>query len=472
MGTDVIRHLTNGSTMDSERTPAIHSGHSINLTTLDLTSPVTLLFVDDEPDMELLIRQRLRKAVTAGRLVLKFARNGAFAIELIEADPSIDVVLTDINMPVMDGLALLMRLNEDHPLIKTIVVSAYGDMSNIRLAMNRGAFDFLTKPIEHQDLVTTLNRAITKAKQDKADRHIREQQTFELQRSEQVLREQTESLEQALQELQQAQLHLIQTEKMAALGQMVAGIAHEVNNPINFISGNIQYIEKYSDDLLRLLTLYQSKYPVSDSLIQAEIDDIDLDFLMQDLPKVLASMTLGTERIQTLVNSLRRFSRLDESDIKVANLHEGLDGAILILKSRMTQEISVQKEYSSLPEIECRPAQLNQVFMGILNNAIDALLRNPSPSPKHMTVKTQFLEQTQQIEIQIADNGPGIAEDIQQRIFDPFFTTKPVGQGTGLGLAIASQIIDLHDGRLEVISEIGAGAVFRILLPLRQKLSS
>jgi len=464
----VPSHLAATSQSNSTSHLVSSSEQSMNMINSCPTEPATLLFVDDEPDMELLIRQRLRKAVAAGKLTLKFAQNGADAIELIEANSDIDVVLTDINMPVMDGLSLLMRLNEDHPLIKTVVVSAYGDMTNIRAAMNRGAFDFLTKPIERQDLITTLDRAIAKARQDKADRYLREQQTAELQRSEQALRQQTETLEQALQELQQAQLHLIQTEKMAALGQMVAGIAHEVNNPINFIAGNIQYIEKYSEDLLRLLALYQSEHPERDSLIQAEIDKIDLRFLIEDLPRVLASMTLGTERIQILVDSLRRFSRLDESDIKTANLHEGLDGAILILKSRLAQGISVQKEYGSLPEIECRPAQLNQVFMGILNNAIDALLQNPDRSPKQITIKTQFLEPTQEIEIQIADNGPGVPEDIRQRIFDPFFTTKPVGQGTGLGLAISSQIIDLHHGRLEVISQPDAGAVFQILLPLRR----
>jgi signal transduction histidine kinase len=286
--------------------------------------------------------------------------------------------------------------------------------------------------------------------------------------------ERTTELSEALQELQRTQAQMLQAEKMSSLGQLVAGIAHEVNNPVNFIHGNINYVHEYTQQLLELVELYQQTYTEPVPAIADKIDDIDLDFLSTDLPKLLSSMRIGTDRIAEIVKSLRNFSRLDEADLKQADLHEGLDNTLLILQHRLksTQHktaISIMRDYGSLPSVYCYPGQLNQVFMNILANAIDALaerqtLQNSS-SPPQITIRTQRIENW--VEIAIADNGCGIPEDIQSRIFDPFFTTKPVGKGTGMGMSISYQIItQKHHGKLLFFSTPNQGTEFLIQIPI------
>lgn len=285
---------------------------------------------------------------------------------------------------------------------------------------------------------------------------------------EQRVDERTEELTSALQRIQRTQAQLIQSEKMSSLGQMVAGVAHEINNPVNFIHGNLTYIGDYTEQLLSLIALYQQCYPYPDPKIQDRLELIDLDFLANDLPKVLSSMKMGTDRIRQIVLSLRNFSRLDEADMKQVNIHEGIDNTLLILNNRLKQGIEVVKNYGDLPPVACYPAQLNQVFMNILANAIDALQEVKdkteccSLSPT-ITIETQKLD-SQQIQVTISDNGPGIPPDIQGKLFDPFFTTKPVGQGTGLGLSICYQIVEKHKGKIEVISQLGQGTKFVLLL--------
>jgi PAS domain S-box-containing protein len=284
-------------------------------------------------------------------------------------------------------------------------------------------------------------------------------------------RERTQQLETALQELQQTQTKLIQSEKMSSLGQMVAGVAHEINNPVSFIYGNIQPATQYIQDLLKLLKLYQLHYPLPAPEIQMEAEAIDLEFLVEDLPKILASMKVGATRIRDIVQSLRIFSRLDEADMKVVDLHEGIDSTIMILEHRLKAKphfsgISVFKNYGKLPLVECYPGQLNQVFMNILANAIDAL--ETKSEPRNITISTQVKNQL--IIISIADNGGGMPKNIKSKIFDPFFTTKAVGKGTGLGLSIShSIIVEKHNGKLECNSELGQGTEFIIEIPVRQK---
>lgn len=284
-------------------------------------------------------------------------------------------------------------------------------------------------------------------------------------------RERTQQLETALQELQQTQTQLIQSEKMSSLGQMVAGVAHEINNPVSFIYGNIQPATDYIQDLLKLLELYQVHYPFPAPQIQMEAEAIDLEFLVEDLPKLLNSMNVGATRIRDIVQSLRIFSRLDEADMKVVNIHEGIDSTIMILEHRLKAKphfsgISVIKKYNKLPLIECYAGQLNQVFMNILANAIDAL--ETQPEPRNITITTQVKYQL--IIINIADNGAGMSQDIKSKIFDPFFTTKSVGKGTGLGLSIShSIIVEKHNGKLKCNSQLGQGTEFIIEIPVRQK---
>ncbi|TAF06439.1 MAG: sensor histidine kinase [Nostocales cyanobacterium] len=297
-----------------------------------------------------------------------------------------------------------------------------------------------------------------------------EERTQELQQAqrglEQRVKERTQELQQALQNLKNTQAQLIQTEKMSSLGEMVAGVAHEINNPVNFIYGNIQYAENYLKDLIGLLTLYQQQYPDKNALIEEKIAAIDLEFMTEDLSKMLSSMKVGAQRIREIVLSLRNFSRLDESEMKDVNIHEGIDNTLLILNHRLNQEIKVIKRYGDLPLIDCCPAQLNQVFMNIVSNAIDALIEVKNNQNKQIVIETSNLDDNY-IKVVIRDNGLGISAEIINKLFDPFFTTKPVGKGTGLGLSICYQIIEKHQGKIEVISAVDQGADFVITLPIK-----
>ncbi len=299
--------------------------------------------------------------------------------------------------------------------------------------------------------------------------------------SEADLRYQTLQLEGTLSELRKTQSQLVQTEKMSSLGQLVAGVAHEINNPVSFIHGNLIHTRDYTQNLLDLLQLYIKHYPQPHPDIQAQAERTDIEFLMDDLPQVLLSMKAGTERIQKIVRSLRTFSRMDESDMKVVDIHEGIESTLLILQSRLHTRpnyprIQIIKEYGQLPLIECYAGQLNQVFMNILTNAIDALAEvtehsgweiEDSCSVPHIRISTQV--EDDRITIRIADNGPGIPSTVQQRLFDPFFTTKPVGQGTGLGLSISYQIVtQRHKGQLHCHSTPGEGTEFAIVIPVKQ----
>ncbi len=270
------------------------------------------------------------------------------------------------------------------------------------------------------------------------------------------------------QELKQTQSQLIQTEKMSSLGQMVAGIAHEINNPVNFIGGNIDHANRYIQDLTDLVTLYQAYYPNPPDEIQERIEDIELEFLREDLPKTLCSMKMGADRIREIVVSMRNFSRLDDGQMKPADIHEGIDSTLVILNHRLKQGIQVIKEYGNLPLVECYGSQLNQVFMNVIGNAIDALEEVKKADKRFsptIWISTEVMADNA-VTVKIRDNGPGIAAASAQQIFDPFFTTKSIGKGTGLGLAISYQIVAKHHGKIEMNSQIGQGTEFVITLPV------
>lgn len=312
-----------------------------------------------------------------------------------------------------------------------------------------------------------------------------------------VAQAQAQQLQQALYELQHTQAHLIQSEKMSSLGQLVAGIAHEIDNPVNFIHGNLAYVSNYAQNLLNLIELYQKYHPSDRDQIQELMAHIDLEFLSEDLPKTLNSMKVDVGRIRKIALSLRNFSRSDESEMKPIDINEGIDSTLLILDSRLKamskhSGIRIIKEYGKLPLLECYSSQINQVFMSILANAIDAVENQSEPGI--ITIRTEVMEvenesslalemwepenkffshtsssfSSSHVVIRIQDNGSGIHEAVRDRIFEPFFTTKTAGNGAGLGLSISNQIVEKHGGILKCFSEPGHGATFWIQIPIKQ----
>ena len=422
-----------------------------------------ILVVDDQPDSLRLLTYMLNEQ----GYEVSSAINGATALKFVEVIVP-DLVLLDVSMPQMNGYEVCQAIKANPKIsdIPVIFISALDDVFDKVKAFNVGAADYITKPFQVEEVLVRIENQL---------RNIRLKK--QLQISEAREREKSQKLSEALQRIQDAQTQF-HTEKMSSLGRLVAGVAHEINNPINFIYGNLYYITQYTKNLLHLVELYQEALPNTTNIINQEIDSIDLDFLRSDFPKLLKSMRVGAERISEIVKSLKNFSQLDHAKLKAVDLHEGIDSALIILGHRLQARpnhptIEVIKEYGDLPLVECYKGQLNQVFMNILSNAIDAIDEGISKgklSQSHPTIRirTTLLDE-KWVTISIADNGPGITEVVQQLMFDPFFTTKQVGEGTGLGLSISHQIIvEQHGGKLRYLSTPKQGAEFLIELPIKQ----
>jgi signal transduction histidine kinase len=405
----------------------------------------TLLIVDDTPANLGILSDFLSDL---GFRVL-IAQSGESALKKAEyASP--DLILLDVMMPGIDGFETCRRLKlgEKTKDIPVIFMTALSDTNNKVKGFSLGAVDYLTKPIQYEEMLMRVNL------------HLR-------------LKKLT------------AQLHEqnVQLQKVSSLGQLVAHVAHEVNNPVGFISGNLHYAEDYVKHLFDHLSLYQQQFPDLPEVILSHQDVIDLDYLYQDLPKMLSSMRLGIERIRDIMSSLRIFLRVNEVEKKPVDLHEGIDSTLAILQHRLkaiapNSKIQITKDYGNLPLVNCYGGQLNQVFMNLLSNAIDALEEKLQSVPKTASqqppaiqhsptirIQTQVLP-NQQVQISIADNGKGIEAEVQQRLFDPFFTTKPSGKGTGLGLSISHQIVvEKHGGQLYCRSQPGQGTEWVIEIP-------
>ncbi|MGB3756548.1 MAG: response regulator [Rivularia sp. (in: cyanobacteria)] len=450
------------------------------------SDPNVILIVDDTPsNLEV-----LSEALTNAGFEVAVATNGESALKQAEYDPP-ELILLDVMMPGIDGFETCRRLKQNSVTkdIPVIFMTALNDSKDKVTGLSLGAVDYITKPFQQaevlarievhvklQNLTTKLEEQNIRLKEEIQQRIDAENALSQLnQNLEQQVAQRTWELSSALHDLQQAQLQLVQSEKLSTLGQLVAGVAHEINNPVGFIHGNIQHANEYIRDLLELVQLYQIQFPQVTPEIKAKAEEIDLEFLMKDLPKLLSSMEVGTERIREIVLSLRNFSRHDEAEFKQVNIHEGIDSTLAILQHRLNSKtnntkIELIKEYGNLPQVECYAGKLNQVFMNILANAIDALedvlsceKYNSSPTIK---ISTKLIT-PDKVVIRIIDNASGIPEEVQKRIFEPFFTTKPAGKGTGLGMSISHQIItEKHNGSLRCISTPGKGTEFIIEIPL------
>ena len=443
-----------------------------------------ILIVDDTPDnirflSTMLLKQgyRVRKAIS-----------GSMAITAAKTVRP-DLILLDINMPEMNGYEVCETLKKDDHTrsIPIIFISALDDIENKVKAFSYGGADYITKPFQFEEVLARIQNQLT-------IQHLQKQ-----------LRERNDQLKTTLADLKNAQVDLIQKEKMAGLGQLVAGVAHQINNPIGFIAGNLSFVRQYIQELLTLIQIYQQEYVSPTPKIRAAIESIDLEFIQSDLEKLTKSMQSGTERLQSIILALRIFSRLDEAKVKPVNLHEGLDSALVLLEHRLNRadtslpKIAVIKKYGNLPPVICYASELNQVFLNLFNNAIDAfepktknqnnqrnsqslsaseavesltnsgLDRTKPDSEPTIWIRTEYKGENTAV-IRIKDNGPGMTEVVRSRIFEPFFTTKPPRSGGGLGLTSSYQIIvEHHRGKLTCWSELGVGTEFIIEIPVRSQ---
>ncbi|RCJ20983.1 hybrid sensor histidine kinase/response regulator [Nostoc sp. ATCC 43529] len=450
-----------------------------------------ILVVDDTPDNLRLLSAML----TAQGFEVRKALNGKMALTACQMVLP-DVILLDINMPGMDGYQVCQQLKADDRTceIPVIFISALDDVVDKAKAFDVGGVDYIAKPFHGAEVVLRIENQI----------NLRLLQV--------KLQEKNFLLQQALDNLKAAQVQQIQNEKMVALGQLVAGIAHEINNPISFIYGNLQYAGQYVQDLVSIIEVYQQEYLQPTPKIQQISQDIDLNFVIKDLQNLIAAMYRGSNRIREIVLALQNFSRHDESQMKRVNIHEGIDNTLVMLQHRLKETanrpaIVVVKNYGKLPLVNCYASELNQVFMHLLNNAIDALEKGVGNGEwgdgemgrladekriitPQLTVNSQHglnaalpltalpipqiriytqMTNSNMVKIAIADNGPGIQDSLRSRLFDPFFTTKPVGKGSGLGLSISYQIIvQKHRGQITCNSSFGQGAEFAIEIPVEQ----
>ncbi len=386
--------------------------------------PARILVVDDEPDVEFLIRKKFRKKIRNNELDFEFAQNGVEALEKLGGNDNVELVLTDINMPQMDGLTLIKKIQEFHYTVKSVVVSAYDDMDNIRKAMNFGAFDFITKPIDFQDFENTIYKTLLEKK-----------------------REENIELEETLRELRETQQQLVLQEKMASLGNLVAGVAHEINNPIGVVNSSADVINRCMN---KVETAFQDEAPDTAKIIKTMNLLKNNNHLIQ---------TAG-DRIATIVKSLKNFARLDEEDFQEADVHEGLESILTLLGQEIQERIKIEKKYDDLPKVYCSPSQINQVFMSILMNAIQAI-----DGAGNIDIST--FQENNDVCIRFSDNGKGIEPELLANIYDFRFSRKSQRVSMGVGLPASYSIIQKHNGKIHIDSESGKGTMVTISLPLK-----
>lgn len=414
----------------------------------------TIMVVDDKPSNLKLLGSILRDK---GYMVRIFPR-GDLALKSAISDPP-DLILLDVTMPGMDGYEVcrLLKENVHTKDLPVVFISALSETRDKIKAFQAGGVDFITKPFQVEEV------------------HARVEIHLTLKRIKAALEEKNRILEKAFDELKTAQQVLLQSEKMAALGVLVAGIAHEINNPVNFIKSSTVGLEKDIKDLERLLhTHEQCEKTCNDStctfkLLQMK-KDIDYDVLVQEIPELVSNILEGVRRTEEIVNSLRSYSRLDSAGSQIINIHDMINSSLSILKTRYKDKVQIVREFQIIPSVSGLPGKLMQVFINIIGNALDAL-ENMDNNERQIIIKTSSCSQngSSWARIDIEDNGPGIPDALLSRIFDPFFTTKEVGKGTGLGLSITIGIVKEHQGTIKVENRENGGATFSLLLPAAEE---
>lgn len=428
--------------------------------------PGFILIVDDNPTNLSVLAQTLKSA----GMNVRIETDGESALEQLEDDSDYpELILLDVEMPGINGFETCRRIkaNPKTQEIPIIFMTALSDTESKVKGLSLGAVDYITKPFEGKEVLARVRV------------HL---QIRALTRNQKQWNEQLEQrVAERTAELQQAQVQLVQKEKLATLGELVAGVAHEINNPISCIAGNIPIVHEYVKDLIKTIKIYQKQSLLASTEIEEILQEIDLEFTIEDLLKIVESIHLSTDRIKEISVSLRNFSRLDTNSTVLANIHDGLDSTLVILRHRLKPvgnrpAIKVIKEYGNIPEFQCYPGLLNQAFMNLLANAIDALeddkprLMNGEKSGNQTSPMIRINTEVagDRVIIRIADNGGGMSEEVQQQLFKPLFTTKPLGKGTGLGLSIVRQVVEeKHQGKLSFVSESGKGCEFAIALPWR-----
>ena len=414
----------------------------------------TILLVDDDVTTQIVLQDALERE---GHEVKTADDGKAGLLAVQQLHP--DVVICDWMMPEMDGLAVCeqIKANSELATIFFILLTARERVGDRVRGLDSGADDFLSKPIETEELLARVRAGLR------------------VQNLTRTLSQTNHRLKQTVSQLKKTQAQLIQSEKMSSLGQLVAGIAHEINNPVSFIHSNIEPLQVYVTDLIELLDLYRQEVTEPSLQIREMWEAVEPEFIKEDASKILASMQSGSDRIRQVVLSLRNFSRLDEQGRKSADIHQCIESALSMLQHRWqpngTPLIQIVKEYSELPLVDCYAREINQVFLQILENAIDVLISDSSDEKialqSAIHIRTQLLK-NERVSISIVDNGPGITDAMKDRIFDPFFTTKPVGKGRGLGLFVAYQIVvEQHGGRIACISQPEKGVEFKVELPVK-----
>ncbi|MEA5565040.1 response regulator [Anabaena sp. UHCC 0399] len=430
---------------------------------LDKSTENNLILVVDDTITNLEI---ISAELMAAGFTVATAINGEQAIQKIQFQLP-DLILLDVMMPKMDGFETCkyLKANPVTQDIPVIFMTGITDTDSKVNGLNLGAVDYITKPFQKEEVLARIKTHLQLRNLTK--------------NLEQRVAERTAKLDNALRELQEFQVQLVKQEKMSVLGQLVTGIAHEINNPVSCIYGNLGHAFIYFQNMINLINLYQHHYPEPIAQIQNEITAMDLEYISSDLPNMISAMREGIQRIRDISSSLRIFSRADTENKVKCNIHEGIDSTLLILKHRLKGSencppIEIIKNYGDLPLIECFPGQLNQVFMNLLANAIDAIEESNTgrsideiqENSHQIIIQTILNTNKNFVVIKIKDNGLGMSDEIQKKIFDHLFTTKAVGKGTGLGLSIAQQIIvQKHQGSLNVNSIIGKGSEFTITIP-------